>query len=542
MASARETPRQRMIGMMYLVLTALLALQIKDTVLEKFVLMEEGLKTSNGVYENANSRAVSAVQTAYEELGRSEKDLPVVEAVQKIRQETQQIIVYLETWKDSIGAATGKKEPNGYYRRNVLKKYEEPSRLLVELNGADEIRTRMDGYMNSVMNTANSILQDKGGQLLNWKSLALDASEINLYANNPDERTKDFKELNFYKSPLASVLAQFTFFQNQILAREAEALNRLGSVIGASNIKGFDVINATVLPVSNVVTAGTEFEAQVFLTAASSSLSTSMQLDDGTVIPVDSDGKGTIKFPATARNNEYDANGQATKTINGTITFEQDGENITRNFSQTYAVAKPIIEVRSEAIETLYLKCANSLNINVPSLGAAYNPSFRTRGGKSIRGSQKGQVTVVPNSGQVTIDVSSSGIAIGSKTFGVKPVPRPELNVQVDGRNYDAARGLRAAPRQLRLQLIPEKEFAEKYPQDARYIVSKGKIILAAGEQLKRTIPINSPTLNVNVGTLRQLARSGDRIVVSIDEITRVNFEDERETIPFVKTETLNIN
>jgi hypothetical protein len=36
MAGGKETPRQKMIGMMYLVLTALLALQIKDTVLEKF--------------------------------------------------------------------------------------------------------------------------------------------------------------------------------------------------------------------------------------------------------------------------------------------------------------------------------------------------------------------------------------------------------------------------------------------------------------------------------------------------------------------------
>ena len=541
MASARETPRQRMIGMMYLVLTALLALQIKDTVLEKFVLMEEGLKTSNGVYEYANSRSVSSIQKAYDELGRSEKDLPVVQAVQQIRQETQQIVSYLEAWKDTIGAATGKKEPNGYYRRNVLKQYEEPSRLLVELKGADEVRARMDEYMNSVMNTANPILQNKGGQPLDWESLALDASEIGLYANNPDEKNKDFKELNFYKSPLASVLAQFTFFQNQILAREAEALSRLGSVIGASNIKGFDVIEATVLPTSNIVTAGTEFEADMFLTAASSSLTPSMQLN-GSDIPVDASGRGKVKFRATARNNEYDANGLAQKTFKGTITYQQEGEDVVKEFTHTYTVAKPIIEVRSEAIETLYLRCANNLNINVSSLGAAYNPSFTTRGGKAIRGSQKGEVTVVPNAGEVTINVSSSGIAIGSKTFSVKPVPRPELNVKADGRDYDATRGLRAAPRQLRLELVPDKEFAEKYPQDARFIVSKGKILLAAGETAKRTIPINSPTFNVNVGTLRQLARSGDRIVVSIDEITRSNFEDARETIPFVKTVTLNIN
>ena len=47
MAGGKETPRQKMIGMMYLVLTALLALQIKDAVLEKFILIENGLQVSN---------------------------------------------------------------------------------------------------------------------------------------------------------------------------------------------------------------------------------------------------------------------------------------------------------------------------------------------------------------------------------------------------------------------------------------------------------------------------------------------------------------
>ena len=36
MAGGKETPRQKMIGMMYLVLTALLALQVSNAVLEKF--------------------------------------------------------------------------------------------------------------------------------------------------------------------------------------------------------------------------------------------------------------------------------------------------------------------------------------------------------------------------------------------------------------------------------------------------------------------------------------------------------------------------
>ncbi|HYI77142.1 MAG TPA: gliding motility protein GldM, partial [Chryseolinea sp.] len=43
MASGKETPRQKMIGMMYLVLTALLALQVSNAVLEKFAIINETL-------------------------------------------------------------------------------------------------------------------------------------------------------------------------------------------------------------------------------------------------------------------------------------------------------------------------------------------------------------------------------------------------------------------------------------------------------------------------------------------------------------------
>ena len=43
MAHGKETPRQKMIGMMYLVLTALLALNVSTSVLDAFQIIEEGL-------------------------------------------------------------------------------------------------------------------------------------------------------------------------------------------------------------------------------------------------------------------------------------------------------------------------------------------------------------------------------------------------------------------------------------------------------------------------------------------------------------------
>ena len=53
MSGAKETPRQKMIGMMYLVLTALLALNVSVDVLNAFKTVNEGLE--NRIINLANS-------------------------------------------------------------------------------------------------------------------------------------------------------------------------------------------------------------------------------------------------------------------------------------------------------------------------------------------------------------------------------------------------------------------------------------------------------------------------------------------------------
>ena len=77
MAGGKETPRQKMIGMMYLVLTALLALQIKDEVLDKVVLMESGLEVSNASLLDYNETILVDIQTSVRNQGDKDGDLSV---------------------------------------------------------------------------------------------------------------------------------------------------------------------------------------------------------------------------------------------------------------------------------------------------------------------------------------------------------------------------------------------------------------------------------------------------------------------------------
>ncbi|KYG83794.1 type IX secretion system motor protein PorM/GldM [Roseivirga echinicomitans] len=534
MAGGKETPRQKMIGMMYLVLTALLALQIKDEVLEKFVLMEAGLETSNQVYATSNAQVLTSIDKAARDQGSKDTDVAVVNAAKEVRQKTTDIVQYLAEIKEEVGLATAGNDKDAVYKRSTLKKYEEPSNYLVEQKKADEMKVRLDTYNDEMKSVLSQIGINK-----NWSSLALDASEIDFYKDNTEVKGKDFANLNFYKTPLAAVLAQLTFYENQIYARESEALGLLGGRVGATAVKGFDQITGTVLPVSNVVTAGTEFEAELFLTASNSALEPTMTYN-GSKLTVEN-GRGKIKFRASANN--YVDNISKQK-FEAEITYNDGGEIKTIPIVHEFMVAEPVIQFESEAIQNLYQNSANVLQVNVPSLGPAYSPSFTVQGAEQREGSKRGELVVIPTIGtrNVVIGVSSGGAKIGDKTFTVKSIPRPRFVVKVDDKVYNAEKGYSGIPNKVSLVLEPDPDFLKNYPDDARFFVSKGKIILIKNNRESGTINITAAQTDFELTAFKSNMRAGDRIRVIVEEYTRLNFANKNEVVKYSDAQEININ
>lgn len=231
MAGGKETPRQKMIGMMYLVLTALLALQIKDTVLEKFVLIENGLEVSNSAFLDYNQQTLESIQRDVANQGNKDGDQAVQKVAENVRAITIELTNYLEEVKMEVGKASAGGDTSNIYERSTLKKYEEPSNYLVNKGNAEILKQKLDEYPGKV-NALVSYL-GKGGMNPEWmKSIAIDANDIKFYENNAEAKGEDYAHFNFYKAPLASVLAQLTFYKNQIYSKEAEALNKLRGLVG----------------------------------------------------------------------------------------------------------------------------------------------------------------------------------------------------------------------------------------------------------------------------------------------------------------------
>src|SRR5690606_2605127 len=102
MAHGKETPRQKMIGMMYLVLTALLALNVSSETLQKFIFLNQSLENQIKEGTAKHQRLVSSIAAQVAELGNREEDRAVLEKAQKVREATAQIIEYTNQVKEKM--------------------------------------------------------------------------------------------------------------------------------------------------------------------------------------------------------------------------------------------------------------------------------------------------------------------------------------------------------------------------------------------------------------------------------------------------------
>ncbi|AMQ55030.1 gliding motility protein GldM [Algoriphagus sanaruensis] len=515
MAGAKETPRQRMIGMMYLVLTALLALQVSNQILQKFILINDGMERTSRNFITKNEFVVTNIKSTVEEQGNNPRDVPKVSAAQEVRTATKEIYAYIEDLKQELITQSNAKNEEGAFVNSALKNTEIPGNMFANNGKGDEMKEKLNAYPVQV----SQILEKIGLTGITFKPIALDAKDIEIFANDTEARAKSFTNLNFVKSPVGAVIALLSQFQNEVLNIESEALTAITNSIGSFYFKA-DILKGQIAAKSNVVAAGTKFEADMFIASASSSASPTMTLDGRGNVPVE-DGFGKVEFTVPPASS-YDDKGLARQVLKGQIVTNVGGEDQVIPVEYEYFVAQPIIKVSSEVVQQLYADCANELLIEVPALGNTYSPEFAISNGQSIKGNKPGQVTVIPGaSGKVNIGVSSGGNKIGSVDFDIKPVPAP--TIRVVGSNGSEIDLSQAQPVNvlsgIKVVAKPEPTFARTMSKDANFEVTGGELILLRSEVPRATVPIGS-----GMRSLLESARPGDDIVVRVTQVTRTNF------------------
>ncbi|AUD01491.1 type IX secretion system motor protein PorM/GldM [Spirosoma pollinicola] len=517
MAGTKETPRQKMIGMMYLVLTALLALQVTSAILEKFVLINNSLEQSVGAVSKVNQSTFDNIRATVEKSGNRATDLAIVKQADEVRKLTTEVSGEIDKLKDQIVTASGGRDEAGNIKN--LSEEESVAQLMIGTNRngqAFKLKDQLNGYIENL----NRLSGNK------YAPMALDGKDDPIASLSPDQKRKDFAELNFAQTPVPAALAVLSQKQSDVRRLEGEVLDVLASKVGAQDVK-FDKIIAMLSMDSKVVVAGTKFKGQMFLAASSSGIQPRMSLNGGAVRM--QDGQGIIEF--TAQGGAYDKNGLARRTLTGSIAYQTAAGLKTVPLTAEYFVAKPSYQIETGTLPPLYLGCANKLSIQSPQLGALWNPNITANGAAVIQSGEKGKVTVVPSAATVALNVSNGGSLLGTETFKVSKVPRPTLQISVGGTLTNDPRGVPvSSARSVKIQAVPDPSFAIFSPEDARFRTTGATISLVRGTRRVTSVTVGPG--GGSIATLAAEAQPGDRLVIQVDGVQRQNFRGEISDVP----------
>ena len=423
MAHGKETPRQKMIGMMYLVLTALLALNVSKEVLNAFILVDEGLTKTTRNFSQKNDNLYTDFQQAVELnpvkvqdwFNRAQEVKKRSQALYDTMQYYKKLIVTTTQGSDSIDAKGGRvdlKDVKSLDDNNV------PGQIMIVEKGGERLKQGIVEYREFLL----SLIDDK----TTYASLVA-SLESSLDTENPEQDKESrgervtWESEHFENLPLASTITILSKMQSDVKNSESETLGFLLSQIDAGSFK-FNKIDAVVISNSNYVFRGQEYKAEVFLAAYDSTKAPEIMLYNNTKLPINKEGKGVYSTPTSSL---------GSKKWGGTIVLNQgNGNIIKREFQEEYQVAEASVVISPTKMNVFYRGVNNPVSISVPGVP---KENLQARLSKGVIQRDGNQWVVKPANGPegeiVTVSVSANidnnVRSMGSMEFRVKDVPDP---------------------------------------------------------------------------------------------------------------------
>ncbi len=504
MAGGKETPRQKMIGMMYLVLTALLALNVSNAVLEKFAIIDDTLVQMIEENDATNEKKLAGI------IGSTNQDEKVVAAKEKakqVRELSKSTIAYLDELKKKM-----RTEPDGAAI--------EGEELVTNTNRAEELMLdsqkpeegiQFEKKMVAYVTDLNKIMALKQP----FEKLTKKAEDFEEFKNNTNQLDKTFLQFTFEGTPTMAAIATVSQMQTKVMEYEAAALDSLFAIAEGQVFKA-DKVFPMVRAESNTLIAGAEYSADLFI-AAGSDVPSEM-FKDGSPLKVEKDPAtglqmGKIKFRTSG--GSYDKNGLAEASYKVKINIKgKPYEEVIR-----YKVARPVAKFESESASTLYLDCGNEMSVSVQGLAESSGITLSVPGdqGKVIQ-QGSGKFVLIPTRPQMDVRVSVNGAQIEVKQFKAKQVPSPFAKLQVGNGEYDVKRGI--PPGTSVVRLIPEisdETFKRNNPKDAGYRVTSMTLQITG----KTPITLSSGTIELSKYGLR----AGDSFSIFNVQVVRSTWD-----------------
>ena len=426
MGHGKESPRQKMIGMMYLVLTAMLAMNVSKEVLNAFVLVDEGLVTTTENFSAKNASLYRTFTLAYDlnpaKVGDWKDKADAVET------RSNELFSFMHECKTDI-LIIGEEEAIDPEHEEIHWEFVDakdntnhPAEVMILKGKATELKDKINEYREFML----SLIEDKEKYAGTVSALEgiLSTELPDIHLEHGGKKVVPTWETTYFENlPLASVITLLSNFQANVRNGEAEMLNFLLGQVEAGDIP-INTLKAVVMPDHSLVFPGQEYRARVFLAAYDSTNTPDVVLDNGTVLDVEA-GMGV--YTTTS-------NSLGIKSWGGTIKLDNDGLVIERKFETTYEVAEANATISATAMNVFYRGLNNPVAI---SAGGVAESSVATRitSPHSIRRIRAGEYIVKPGvqgskaTVSVFAEIDGSSQLMTRMDFRVLDLPTPTAKI-----------------------------------------------------------------------------------------------------------------
>ncbi|HRF99841.1 MAG TPA: GldM family protein [Bacteroidia bacterium] len=454
MSSGKETPRQKMIGMMYLVLTALLALNVSKEILQGFVMVDESIGKSKVILDENNSR----IQKAFEDYvkdGNFEAKPYLLKSI-----ETQKSIRVVDAYIDSMKVIIARKT-EGISKSDTsqlrfmekLDDYDTPTYLLIGSDESKPIDTKYSAkdlrlqltnlhqdllsLIDNMQKNSKTKLDDETIATLKQKLSTIKPIDRNI---EKDGIKLNWELENFYHMPLAAVITNLDKIQADMKNLESEFLHTFAAASSKYVFKA-NILHADVVAPSAYVLSGQPFKANIVLGASSTDFTPDkMEILVGGVYDTTSKKLTNPGTPVPIKNGmgQYEAMTNATgeKELKGVIKYKNSrGELEYYPFDYSYMVAPPFSAVAADNMNIFYAGIDNPVSATCAGFSPAdLKLSINGCGAEAKLTSAGKYIVTAKNSGTCSVIVSAKVNGTYQqqgpvKVFRVKDIPPPVLKM-----------------------------------------------------------------------------------------------------------------
>ncbi len=411
---------------MYIVLTAMLALNVSSDVLDGFTQVEKGLSRTNATVERRNA----AIYAELNQLAAANPDKMGrwMDKADSVRRESASLFMYIDSLKRAIvREADG---PNGSIE-DIDNREDLDAASIVMLNPANgkgrELRARVEDFRRLV----GDIVFDS--QRRGSVEAALSTEPF-----NPDGISKSltWEESKFDNQPVVAAITQLTKLQNDTRYAEGEALLSIAALSQGKSIAevtGADMVanrfDAFVVPQSKMVMLGGRYSADILLAAVDTLARPSVFVGGHQL-----NGTRYEFSPTSAGDFSYSGYVQVP---------HPDGTFTRHDFTEHYTVIEPFATVSATMMNVLYAGIDNPVSISVPGMPQSSVQASMTNGSIVRKGNTwVARPSTVGKDAVITVsaDVNGQRRTVATHTFRVRKLPDPTPYLAIGNDRFKGGR------------------------------------------------------------------------------------------------------